>query len=217
MTDFEAARVAMVDCQVRPSDVTSFPIIDAMLRIPRERFVPSALRSVCYAGAHVRLGEGRVLLDPRVFSKMLDAAEVGPEDLVLDLGCGLGYSTAVLARLCAAVVGVESDAAMTRQAGETLTALELDNAVVKEGELAAGDPAEGPYDVIFVNGGVETLPEALTGQLRDGGRLVAIFMEGEVGHCVVATRNGDVLERRRVFDATAPLLDGFRKAPEFVF
>lgn len=217
MTDFEAARVAMVDCQVRPSDVTSYPIIDAMLRIPRERFVPAALRPVCYAGADVRLGEGRVLLDPRVFAKMLDAAEIGGNDLVLDLACGLGYSTAVLSRLCAAVIAVESDPAMARQAAETLNALEIDNVVVKEGDPAAGDSAEGPYDVIFVNGGVETLPEALTDQLRDGGRLVAIWMEGELGHCAVLTRNGDVLGRRRVFDASAPVLDGFRKAPEFTF
>ncbi len=217
MTDYEAARVAMVDCQVRPSDVTSFPIIEAMLRIPRERFAPSALRAVCYAGEHVSLGEGRVMLDPRTFAKMLDAAEIGPGDLVLDLGCGLGYSTAVISRMCAAVIGVEPDAAMAKRAAETLSSLEMDNAVVKEGDPAAGEPSQAPYDVIFVNGGVETVPDALKAQLRDGGRLVALEMNGEFGECVVQVRTGDVFARRRAFNGTAPVMKGFERAAEFVF
>jgi len=106
MIDYAAARVAMVDRQVRPSDVTRYPIIAAMLDVPREDFVPEALRPVAYLGEHVPLAPGRVLLDPRVFAKLVDALVVEPNDLVLDLGCGLGYSTAVLARMAEAAAEV---------------------------------------------------------------------------------------------------------------
>lgn len=217
MTDFEAARIAMVDRQVRPSDVTSFPIIEAMLAVPRERFVPSALRAVCYAGDDLALGGGRTLLDPRVFAKMLDAADIDPGDLVLDLGCGMGYSTAVLSRLAAAVVGVESDAAMAKQAAATLTALEVDNAMVETRALAEGAPEHAPYNVILIHGAVEEIPEALTAQLRDGGRLVAIELKDGVGRCCVWSRSGDVIAARRAFDATSPTLEGFRRAAAFEF
>jgi protein-L-isoaspartate(D-aspartate) O-methyltransferase len=217
MIDFEAARTAMVDRQVRPSDVTSFPIIAALLAVPRERFVPSALRAVCHAGDDLPLGGGRSLLDPRVFAKMLDAADIDPGDLVLDLGCGMGYSTAVLSRLAAAVVGVESDAALAKQAAATLTALEIDNAMIENRPLAEGAPDNAPYNVILINGAVEEIPEALRAQLRDGGRLVAIEMTGGVGRCSVWTRTGDVIASRRAFDATAGLLEGFRRAAAFEF
>jgi protein-L-isoaspartate(D-aspartate) O-methyltransferase len=215
--DYQAARTTMVDRQVRPSDVTSYPIIEALLWAPRERFTPKSKRPVCYAGEHVEIAPGRVLLDPRVFAKMLDAAQVGPKDLVLDIACGLGYSSAVLARLSAAVVGVEADEDMARQAGEILAEIEVDNAVVQEGALEAGDPGHGPYDVIFVNGGVETIPQPLLDQLKDGGRLVAIHMDGALGQCRVTVRAGDALTLRRAFDATAPVLPGFQKTPEFTF
>lgn len=217
MQEFQAARTAMVDRQVRPSDVTAYPIIEAMLWAPRERFVPKAKRAICYAGEHVEIAPGRMLLDPRVFAKMLDAARIGPDDLVLDLACGMGYSTAVLARLAGAVVGIDADADMVAHAVEVLAEIEVDNAVVQEGAPEAGDAAHGPYDVIFVNGGVETVPEALLAQLKDGGRLVAIHMQGEVGSCRVTVRAGETLTSRRAFDATAPVLPGFQAAPEFVF
>lgn len=217
MQDFQAARTAMVDRQVRPSDVTSYPIIEALLWAPRERFAPKSRRAICYAGAHVEIAPGRVLLDPRVFAKMLDAAQVGPKDLALDLACGYGYSSAVLARLAAVVVGVEPDEDMARQAGEILADIEVDNAVVQQGAPEAGDPAHGPFDVIFINGGVEAIPGALLDQLKDGGRLVAIHMQGALGQCRVTVRAGETLTTRRAFDATAPVLPGFQKAAEFTF
>ncbi len=216
MTDFTSARKAMVDCQVRPSDVTRYAIIEAMLEIPREQFVPRALREVAYSDAEVALGAGRALLAPRTLAKMLEVSGVGPADLVLDLAPGLGYSSALLSRLAAAVVAIEPDAAMARQATETCEQLELDNIAVIEGDPAVGDPAHGPFDVIFVNGGVEVLPEALTAQLKDGGRLVAIFDDGAVGQARVIVWAGDTIAVRPAFDAGAPVLEGFRKAPEFV-
>jgi protein-L-isoaspartate(D-aspartate) O-methyltransferase len=217
MTDFAAARQAMVDCQVRPSDVTRYAIIEAMLWAPREQFVPKARREVAYAGAEVELAPGRSLLEPRTFAKMLETAAIGPRDLVLDLAPGTGYSTAVIARMAEAVVAVEPDPALAGTAQSMLSRLEVDNAVVSQGDPAAGDPAHGPYDVIFINGCVEQLPEALGAQLKDGGRLVALFREGGIGQCHVFTRANSSLSRRYVFDADAPLLAQFAKQSEFAF
>jgi protein-L-isoaspartate(D-aspartate) O-methyltransferase len=158
-----------------------------------------------------------VLLEPRTFAKMLEAANIGSHDLVLDLAPGTGYSTAVIARMAEAVIAIEPDAELADQAQALLGSLEVDNAVISQGEPAAGDAAHGPYDVIFINGAVETLPGALGAQLKEGGRLVALFREGGVGQCCILTRAGAGVSRRYVFDADAPLLAGFEKMDEFAF
>lgn len=215
MTDFSRAREAMVDCQVRPSDVTSFPIIEAMLWAPRERFVPAAKRGVAYAEAPIDLGGGREALEPRTLAKMLDGARIDPDDMVLDVAPGLGYSTALIARMAAAVIAVEPDEAMAAAAAATLTDIDVDNAVVTPGDAAAGDADHAPYDVIFVGGGVAARPDALLSQLKDGGRLVAILQDGGAGRAVVWTRAGDAFNARRLFDTTAPVLPGFEREAEF--
>lgn len=217
MVDFKAARTAMVDRQVRPSDVTNYAIIEAMLWAPRERFAPMAQREVAYAGEHMPLGKGRVALDCRTFAKMLEEADIGPDDLVLDLAPGLGYSTAVLGRLAAAVVGIEPDDTMASVATQVLGELGVDNAVVSEGDPAKGDADHGPFDVIFINGAIERAPEDLLKQLKDGGRMVAIWREGALGQCRVTRRVGDTFSTRRVFDASAPVLAGFEAPPVFAF
>lgn len=217
MVDFEAARRAMVDCQVRPSDVTRYAIIDAMLNTPRERFVPRSSREIAYAGADVPIGAGRVLLDPRTFSKILESAQIGRDDVVLDIACGTGYSTAVIARMAATVVAVEGDPALAAQARDTLAALEIHNAIVEEREAALGAPEAGLYDAIIINGGVERIPPALSAQLKQGGRMVALVQEGPVGRCQVFTRAGDGLTARRIFDASAAVLPGFAAEHGFEF
>jgi protein-L-isoaspartate(D-aspartate) O-methyltransferase len=217
MIDFAAAREAMVDCQVRPSDVTRFPIIDAMLAIPREEFLPEALRPVAYLGEHVPIAPGRVLLDPRVFAKMLDAINVGPTDLVLDVGCGLGYSSAVLARMAEAVIALEEIPELAAGAETLLSTHSVDNAIVETGPLAAGVPGQGPYDAIIIEGGIEVLPEAITAELKTGGRIVAIFVEGRGGQVRLGTKLAHGISWRRVFDASAPKLAGFEAAKSFVF
>jgi protein-L-isoaspartate(D-aspartate) O-methyltransferase len=217
MTDFAAAREAMVDRQVRPSDVTRYPIIEALLRVPREDFVPQALRPVAYLGEHVPLGANRVLLDPRVFAKMLDALDLGPDDLVLDVGCGLGYSTAVIARLAEAVIALEEDAAMAAEAEAQLTAHGADNAVVEQGPLAAGIARHGPFDAIIIEGAVEALPDAFAAQLKPGGRIVAIFADGAGGQARLGLRTAQGIGWRRIFDATAPVLPGFQAMKAFEF
>lgn len=217
MIDFAQARTMMVDGQVRPSDVTLYPIIEAMLAVPREEFVPNEMRPVAYAGDHVPLGEGRVLLDARVFGKMLDALAIGPEDLVLDIGPGLGYSTAVVARMAEAVVAIEEDTQMAREAAELLSAQSADNAVVIEAPLAAGDPDHGPFDALIVEGGIEVFPDALAAQLKEGGRVAAIFVTGGRGQMRAGVKSGETIAWRHVFDATAPVLSGFAAPRGFEF
>jgi protein-L-isoaspartate(D-aspartate) O-methyltransferase len=217
MIDFTAARQAMVDGQVRPSDVTRYPIIAAMLRIPREAFVPEALMPVAYLGEHVPLAPRRVLLDPRTFAKMLDSLAIGRDDLVLDVGCGYGYSAAVIARMAEAVVAVEEDDAMAREAEARLSAEGADNAVVHAGPLAEGDPGHGPYDAVVIEGGIGQLPEAIAAQLKLGGRIVALFVEDGYGQARLGIKTASGIAWRRVFDAAAPILPGFERAKAFEF
>lgn len=217
MTDYAESRRVMVDTQVRPSDVTKFPIIEAMLDVPREDFLPVALKPTAYVGENIPLGAGRVVLEPRTFAKMLDAVDIQPSDMVLDLGPAYGYSTAVAARLAEAVVAVEPDADMAREAEQSLAAAGADNAAVVEGELAAGDKKHGPYDVILIEGGVEQVPETLTDQLREGGRIAAIFREGALGTCRLGYKADGRTNWRFSFNASAPVLPGFERVRTFEF
>lgn len=215
MTDFSHRRGMMVDTQVRPSDVTKFPIIEAMLAIPRESFVPDELIEAAYVGENLPLAPGRVLLDPRTLAKMLDALDVQPSEMVLDLGCGLGYSTAVLARLADTVVAVEEDEAMATRAQRLLSEHGFDNAAVIAGALPAGAPKHAPYNVIAVQGGVEDLPAALLSQLAEGGRIAAVFMDGALGAVRIGLKRGGQVSWRLAFNASAPVLPGFARARSF--
>lgn len=216
MTEFELRRTMMVDTQVRPSDVTKYPIIEAMLTVPREVYVPGDKREAAYAGANVEIAPNRVMLEPRTLAKMLDALDLQQDELVLDLGCGLGYSTAVIARLCDAVVAVEEDADLAAAAQRTLSSEGVDNAAVIVGSMAAGAAKHGPYDVIMVQGGVEQVPQALIDQLKDGGRIGAVFMEGALGSVRIGYRIDGQVTWRLAFNATAPVLPGFAAMRGFV-
>lgn len=217
MTDYKAARTAMVDCQIRPSDVTKYPIIEALLAVPREEYVPARSRSIAYIGDHLALENNRVILDPRCFAKMLDALNIQPDEMVLDLGCGLGYSTAVIAQLAEFVVAVEEDADMATEASANLSTQSVDNAVVIEGSICEGAAKHGPYDVIIAEGGVEDIPEAITDQLKENGRIAAFFLEGALGECRVGVKKNGKTSWRNVFSAAAPLLPGCAKEPQFSF
>jgi protein-L-isoaspartate(D-aspartate) O-methyltransferase len=215
MSDFASRRVMMVDTQVRPSDVTKFPIIEAMLSVPREVYVPDDRREAAYIGENLSLGGGRVLLEARTLAKLLDAIDLRPGEMVLDLGCGLGYSAAVIARLVGTVVAIEEDEAMAADAQRLLSEEGVDNALVLTGPLAVGAAKHAPYDAIMVQGGVETVPEALLQQLKDGGRIGAIFMDGPLGTAKIGFKSDGSVTWRSVFNATAPVLDGFRMARAF--
>lgn len=215
MTDFATRRQMMVDTQVRPSDVTKFPIIDAMLSVPREDYVPAALREAAYLGECVELGQGRVVLEPRTIAKMLDALDIQPSEMVLDLGAGLGYATALIARMAEAVVAVESDATMASEAQATLSSHGADNAAVIEAPIEGGAAKHGPYDVVIIEGGVECVPQAILDQLAEGGRIAAIFMEGALGTCRIGLKTNGQVTWRHAFNAGAPVLAGFEKARDF--
>jgi protein-L-isoaspartate(D-aspartate) O-methyltransferase len=215
MIDYTKRRTMMVDTQVRPSDVTKFPIIDAMLSVPREVFVPSDMVEAAYVGENMDLGDGRVMLEARTFAKMLDALDIGNDDAVLDLGCGLGYSTAVIARMAQFVVAVEQTDANAGESQNILSAQSVDNAAVLAGPLAEGAARHGPFDAILVHGAVADVPEALTAQLKDGGRIACLFMEGALGVVRIGHRIDGAMVWRFAFNASAPMLDGFQKRAEF--
>lgn len=213
----------MVDTQVRPSDVTKFPIIEAMLHVPRELYLPAGQREVAYMGENIDLGGGRVALDPRTLAKMLDALDIQPTDVALDLGCGLGYSTAVIARLAEFVVGVESDPARAAQAQRNLSENNVDNAAVIAGPLAAGAAKSAPYDVIMLQGAAMQVPAAILAQLKTGGRIATIFAQaaggfaqGALGVVRIGHKTGDNVDWRFAFNAGAPVLAGFEAAAGFV-
>jgi len=215
MADTKVQRTMMVDTQVRPSDVTKFPIIDAMLTVPREDFLPAVARQTAYSDGPIKIADGRSALEPRTFAKMLEAVDIQPDELVLAIGAGLGYSPAVLARLCEAVVALEEDEALSEGVESQLAKANVDNAAVITGPLVEGAAKHGPYDVIFVDGAVEDIPSKLTDQLKDGGRLVAIFMDGPLGVCRIGLKTGDSVSWRDAFNATAEILPGFRHQSSF--
>jgi protein-L-isoaspartate(D-aspartate) O-methyltransferase len=215
--DFDAARKAMVEGQILPSDVTRTDIALAMRAIPREAFAPRALREIAYADLQLEVAPGRRMLDPRSFAKLLSAAAVDSGALVLDVGCATGYSTAVLGRIAGYVVGLECDEDLAAQAAQKLETLNFANASVETGALPAGAPASGPYDAIIVEGAVQVEPTALLDQLKDGGRLVAIRGAGQSGRATVWRRRGDLVSAVAVFDATANVLPGFDAEPAFSF
>ncbi|MCD9149477.1 protein-L-isoaspartate O-methyltransferase family protein [Pseudophaeobacter flagellatus] len=215
MTDFAERRRMMVDTQVRPSDVTKYPIIEALLAVAREDFVPDAQREAAYADRNMDLGAGRALIEVRTLSKMLDALDIQRNELVLDVGCGLGYSTAVAAQMAQMVIGVEEDEEMSGEAQSQLAEAGADNAIVHVGPLTEGAAEHGPYDVILVQGGVEVLPDQLLAQLKDGGRIAVIFMTGALGEVKVGYKQGDQISWRFEFNAGAPVMPGFEQAAAF--
>ena len=206
----------MVDTQVRPSDVTKFPIIEAMLHVPREHYLPAAQREVAYIGENIDLGGGRVALDPRTLAKLLDALDIQPTDTVMDLGCGLGYSTAVLARLAKTVTGIESDAGRAAQAQNNLVEAAVTNATVIAGPLTAGAQNSGPFDVIILQGAAVQVPAQILAQLKDGGRIGAIFAEGALGVVRIGHKSSGQVDWRFGFNAGAPVLAGFEAGTGFV-
>ena len=209
MTNFLTRRTTMVDTQIRPADVTKFPIIDAMLQVRREFFVPDHLNETAYADAILDLGHGRVILEPRTFAKMLDAVDIQGNELVLDIGCGLGYSSAVIGKFSEAVVSIEENEAMAAEAEANLAAEGCLNVAVVQGSLAQGAAQHAPFDVIVVQGAVEHIPAALIEQLAEGGRIVVVFSQKGQGAVRVGYKTGGQMSWRFACNAFAPVLKGF--------
>lgn len=217
MFDSAAARRTMVERQILTADVHNPDLLTAMLDIPREHFVPSALAEIAYVDRDIELGDGRALLKPMVLAKLIEAAEVHPNDHVLDVGCATGYSSAVLARLAGSVVALEQDAGLARAAEAALAAAGATNAVVASGPLTEGWPRAAPYDFILLNGATEVTPEALGRQLKPTGRLACIFGRPPAAKGMIFRLAESRLVGRPIFDAAAALLPGFAAPPVFVF
>lgn len=223
MMDFEAARTKMVDNQIRTTDVTSHSVLSAFLTVPREAFVPADLKPLAYIDEDLQIAPAkdgnppRYIMEPSPLAKLVQLAAITKDDVVLEIGCGAGYAAAILSQVAGSVVAVESDEALAAKATATLSELAYDNVAVVTGNLEQGYPGEGPYDVIFVNGAVEEVPEALLSQLHEGGRLVAVVGYGNAARARLYVRAHGVASFSEYFNAAVKPLPGFRTAAEFVF
>ena len=226
MPAYDTARANMVENQVRPNKVTDDRVLKAMAAVPRERFVPEKFAGIAYVDEDIAVSEGRYLMEPMVLARLLQAAAITAGDVVLDIGCATGYSTAVLARLADTVVAVESDEDLAETAVVLMTELDADNTAVVTGVLREGYAKQAPYDVIVLEGAVEEVPPALSDQLVEGGRLVAVVTGGNggghpgayrVGRATLMRRLHGALSSRVLFDASIPPLPGFDIERGFVF
>ncbi len=218
MTDFAAARHNMIEGQIRTNKVTDPALLDALAALPREQFVPVERRSAAYVDEDLRLGGDRYIMEPMVLARLLQTAEPTRTDVALDVGCGTGYATALLARVTATAIGLETETALARTAMETLARLSIDNAIIVEGKLADGYPKHGPYDIILVNGAVDAFPAALLDQLAEGGRLLGVRRPGPgPGAAVLMLKRHGAVAGRTLFEASTPYLVGFAPKPRFAF
>jgi protein-L-isoaspartate(D-aspartate) O-methyltransferase len=221
MSGFATARQKMVDGQVRTSDVTDRRILDAMLTVPREAFVPASRQALAYLDLDLDVSEAgaakRFLIKPALTGKMLQAAEIGEADRVLVVGCASGYIAALVAKLAGQVTATEGDSALVAKAREAFASLGLANVTCKTAACAEGDPAGAPYDVIVLNGATEVTPEALFAQLKEGGRLVGVSAQSRPDRATIVTHTHGEFGHRALFDATAPVLPGLERVPAFVF
>src|SRR5262245_23172542 len=228
MIDFERARAAMVESQLRTDKVTDRRILAAFAALPRERFVPMPMRDLAYSDANLEVwpsidgAPARFLLPPVVLARLIQLAAVEEKDAVLDVGCATGYSSAVLARLASTVTAVEAEPELASAAREALQELGAANATVIEGSLMRGAPDSGPFDVILLNGSVPDVPDTLLAQLKGGGRLCAVIAAGREGR----PRQGKATLFVKVdgkasglphFDANARALPGYAPSPSFTF
>jgi len=216
MFDFAAARETMLDCQIRTNDVTDYDIQAAFKAVPRECFVPKSKTAIAYSDVHIDLGEGRYMLRPRDFAKMLDAADISDTDVVLNIGCGRGYSVAVMSRLAETVVALEQSEDAVTRATKLLDKCGTSNAAVVQGDFRAGAPEHGPFDVIFVGGSVGCVPETWRDQLANNGRLIVAVNDGPVSRIKVYKKSNDKVGERTAFDANIPALPGFEHKQTFV-
>ena len=207
------ARETMIDTQVRPNDVTDRRIHAALRAVPREAFLPKSRHGMAYAEVEHETSEGRYLWRARDFSKLLQMVDVKSSDEVLDLASGSGYAAAILSHLAAVVVGLDDDEAIVNAAAERLNALDIANADVVQGDLKAGLPKQAPFDVIFVNGAVGSIPQSWFDQLKEGGRLAVVIREGHASQARIYVKSAEIISTSRSFDAAPPVLPGF-EVPE---
>lgn len=219
MTDFALARRNMIDGQLRPNRVTSGPLLAAVAELPRERFLPEALKAIAYADDDVPLGAGRFLMEPMVLARLIQSLQPNAENRALVVASGRGYGAALLSRLVKSVVALEIDVALASAAKQTIRNLAIDNVQFVRGMLEEGAPATAPYEVILIEGAVRQIPAAIVQQLAEGGRLATVILTGETGPGVaqLVVKQGGVASGRPMFDAGTPPLPDFAPPPRFTF
>ncbi|MEW7006797.1 protein-L-isoaspartate O-methyltransferase family protein [Lentilitoribacter sp. EG35] len=216
--DFAAIRQQMVDNQVRTTDVTEHRLLDALLSVPREEFVPEDKKVLAYIDADIELStEGRYVLEPSPLAKLIQAAEVRASEKVLEVGAGSGYVSAVLSHLADEVIALEIDSDLVTQAKDNLTAGGYNNVSVVSGDLAAGHKSNAPYDLIFVNGALGVEPVQLFTQMAEGGRMITVIGSGGAAQALLYVKENNQISSRKLFNISIPALPGFEKAAEFVF
>lgn len=215
--DFELARRNMVASQIKTSEVTDPLVIDAIGKVPRERFLPAARQSLAYIDEDLEVAPGRWLMEPMVAAKLIQLADVQATDHVLVVPCGAGYLAAVLAHMAGSVVAVEQEGAVRDAAAKVLSDLGADTVAVIAGDIQTGCAAQAPFDVIIFDGAVSEVPDGIAAQLADGGRLVAVESGGRVGRATLIQRTGEAFGRRTEFDAYIPVLPEFQAKTSFVF
>lgn len=215
--DFELARRNMVASQVRTNEVTDPLVVDAIGKVPREKFLPAARQSLAYVDEDLKVATGRWLMEPMVAARLLQLADVQASDHALVLPCGTGYIAAVLAHMVGSVVAVEEDGRAIDVASKHLAELGADTVAIVSASVIEGYASQAPYDVIVFDGAVSEIPEGIQQQLADGGRLVAVVQTGPVGRATLVQRTGSTFGQRTDFDASVPLLPEFEAKPEFLF
>ena len=218
MPDFVSLRRTMVDTQLRTNKVRNQVVLDSMGEIPRETFIPFDFSNFAYVDEHINIGPGRGMVQPMILARMIQAAEISADAVVLDIACGSGYSSAVLARIARVVVALESDEQLSELAASQIMALGLDNVVLEYGDIKDGWPDQAPYDVIMINGACEEIPEKIFSQLADRGKLCAVTRDRN-GGCVVRMwdKVDSTLSSRNLFDANVPNLPEFERPTGFYF
>jgi protein-L-isoaspartate(D-aspartate) O-methyltransferase len=221
--DFQAARLAMVESQIRPNGVRDPLILNAFATLPREAFVPESQKALAYMDEPVvavpatEESPPRYLLPPMVLARLLQSAAIAQSDHALDIGGATGYSAAVLAQICRKVEALEAHESLAETIRRSLAAANVQNVSVHHGPLNKGLDDSMPYDFILLNGSVAEEPKELFGQLAEGGRLVAIVRRGWQGHAYLYTKSAGGVSGRPIFDASAEYLPGFEKHSCFVF
>ena len=218
MTGYEAARANMIERQLQPNKVTDERVIGAFASIRREVFVPERLRPIAYSDNDLPLGGGRFLMAPMVAARLLQAAEIVRGDNALVVGAGVGYEAALMATQCRSVVALEDDAELARQGRAALVEHHIGNANFSGETRTTGGRTRPVYEVILFGGAVAAIPAEISGQLGEGGRMVAVIKPDDgPGRATLTTRTGGILASRVMFDAATPLLPEFARTPAFVF
>jgi len=216
--DFYAARRTMVDCQILPNNVTDQRIINAMMELPREIFVPRPKRNVAYADESLALGFGRFVMEPMITARLMQMLELKPTDVALSIGAGTGYSIAILGRIVETVVAIEQVSSLAQEATKNLSELGIDNVAIIEGQLIGGAPKQSPYNIIFFDGAISEVPKVISDQLEEEGRLIAMIKKpGGICRAHLMSRNHGVISGRNIFEASTPLLPSFEQETIFLF